>query len=222
MARTEDEIRDAVRSNTPGWFWEPGEVAEAIIRGLCALGALREEAQQTLHDRTFIATADGAWLDEHGRERSTPRRPLEPDDAYRDRIRAYADLVTPKSIRDAVNRELDVGECRLEEYLIDGFFADQDFAEQAHVFDQDRGFAVYIPVQVDALSDSYTGATTLIESPALNFREFAGGDSAAGFGEIFAEPDGPAFGPVYPKVIDAIERTRAAGVAYRVEIEEPA
>jgi len=219
MARTQEELREELRSLGPHWMRELGDVAEAILQSIAAQNELVEGAVETLHERTFIENSDGSWLDEHGRERKMLRRDGESDEDYRPRVRAIPEVVTPVAIKAAVDAVLLVGECRLEEHLSDLAFADNCFADNCVAYDGLRAFTVYVPAQLQSRSDTFAIAGPMPSLPA-SWRAFASDELVTpGTRHAFAESEELVSGAVYARIIDEIERTRPGGVSYRVVVE---
>ena len=218
MARSEDELRDHYLELGPGFIAEPDEVLDAAIRIAVSMLARIEAAGETLHARTFIDEADGAWLDQHGEERSILRLEGESDEAYRPRVKRIEDKVTKPAILAAVDAILRVGTSRMEEHLADGAYSDfpgpQGFADHAVTYDSIRRFTVFIAEQFARRNDTaYALPGTIIGTLS-----FAGTD---------AEPDVSAFadgveavgGDIYARIWAEIDRMRAAGTTFHVEIE---
>lgn len=227
MARDQDAIRRQVLKNAPWWLQEPGEVADAAIRMIAAQLERVEASIETLFDRTFLERAEATWLDEHGRERSRYRRPDETDDAYRDRIRSWPDAVTRPAVLAGVDAVLEIGTARMEEWLPDGPFScaagsgdTSGFVDLCNSFTGRRGFTIYIERQVPDGNDTAWS----IEAGSGTVESFAVEDTGDGVYPddpgTFCDRGEPNLSPVYERLIDTINALKAAGVSYRVEIEE--
>lgn len=229
MARTTEELRQQILRHGPWWLRDPEEVADAIFRDFVAMDERIEAAIETLFDRTFIGTADGAWLDEHGFERSRPRIPGELDDDYRLRIRGWPDAVTRPAILAAADAVLEVGTARMEEWLTEGPFAclsgtgdTSGFAGSCTAYSGRRGFTLWIERQVPdgnntAFAIRANQSPETIESFAVqNTGDGVYPDDPGSFADAgTATPSA-----VYQRLIDVVNATKAAGVDYHVYIDD--
>jgi hypothetical protein len=220
MARDEQALRDHYLEDGPGFIQEPDELLDAQIRTVAAIMARIEAAIETLHGRTFITTADGAWLDQHGTERGILRFDGESDADYRARIQLIEDQVTKPAILAAVDAILQVGTAELEEHGSDGLWLSRGAIAEAFLGQRlYRGtppwFSVYIQQQVESKSDT----AFLIRSGASGTLSFLTRTSAAWDVSMFLDGQDPAPSDIYRRIYETIERLRAAGVSFRVEIE---
>jgi len=219
MARTEQELRDHYLQLGPGFLAEPEELLDAQIRLVAAMMSETEGAIETLHARTFLRQADGSWLDEHGKERGILRFDGESDTDYRARILLIEDAVTPVAIVNAVDSLLSVGTCTLREHLGDGAFADfpgwQGFADMAVAYDGIRAFTVLIEEQLLTRADR---AYALPAATTIEKLSFAGDDGSKPSATAFADGADPTPSDIYGRIYQTIDRLRAAGVTFRVEI----
>jgi hypothetical protein len=227
MARTKADLRAHLRDLAPWWLREPEEVQDAFLEAVAAVIERIEAAGQTLHDRTFIALADGAWLDAHGRERVIARLAGELDEDYRPRLLSIEDQVTALAIKAAVDGILLVGACRVEEHTPDGAYATdtgsgsvQSFADLALAFDGARAFTVFIAEQLPSENDTafgiQNGAGTTPQSFAV---ESTGAGSWPNDPGAFADQTAPTQGDIYARIWDVVNRLRPAGSSFQVVVE---
>ena len=224
--RTQAEIRAQLLRISPWWLREPEPVTDAILMGIAAAFERVEGAIERLFDRTMIDEADASWLDQHGLERARFRsRPLEPDETYRPRIKGWPDAVTKPAILAAVDAVLVVGTARMEEWLPDGPFAcdtgSVDASGFAGVFAYAgrRGFTIYIERQAESTNDTAWS----VPAGAGSIESFTVLDTGDGHYDedpgSFSDRSNLEPSAVYGRVIDVINQTKAAGVAYRVVVE---
>lgn len=222
MARTEQEVRDHYLELAPGYMSEPGELLDAQIRAVAAILAAVESAVDTLHDRTFIATADGSWLDQHGDERGIHRLQDESDTDYRVRLTTIEDKLTIPAIVNAINAILVTGVATLEEHTLDGCWMIRTGSPNpegffgCRMYRSERAFSIYIDVQFSTTSDTAflvrTGAVAELES-AFMTRTGSVFEAAA-----FLDGDALAPSDIYAQIIETIERLRGAGISFRVVV----
>jgi len=219
MARDEQALRDHYLEIGPAFLCEPDEVLDATIRMVAAIMARIEVAGETLHGRTFIDEADGDWLDQHGSERSIFRLEGESDDLYRERVKRIEDRVTKPAILEAVDRLLIAGTSRMVECLADSGFSDfpgpQGYADASQTTEGLRCFRIYILAQLLSRSDT---AYTLPGGTSIGTIGFSGTDSEADV-SAFADGDSVVSGDIYRRIWEEIDRLRAGGIGFSVEIE---
>jgi hypothetical protein len=219
MARTEQELRDHYLALGPGVLQEPEELLDTQIRVVAAIIAEIEAAIETQHARTFLDTADGSWLDQHGIERGVLRYDAESDDDYRVRVKLIEDAVTPVAIVAAVNLLLVEGTCILREHLGDGAFVDfpgwQGFAGMAATYDGIRSFTIIIEEQIPSRADR---AYALPGGVTIEQQSYVGDDGSLPDVTAFADGVDAVPGDIYRRIYQAIDRLRAAGVTFRVEV----
>jgi hypothetical protein len=227
MARTRAELRAQLRKLGPWWLGDPEEVEDALLEVIAAAQERVEAAVGTLHNRTYIGRADGAWLDAHGRERRIARIAGESDDAYRPRLLAIEDQVTALAIEAAVNQILLVGTSRVEEHTPDGAYATdtasgsvQSFADLAIAFDGARAFTVFIAEQLPSENGTAfaigTGAGTQPQSFAVPSTGASWPTADPG---AFADQTQPTQGDIYARIWDLVNRLRPAGSSFQVVVE---
>jgi hypothetical protein len=219
MARTEQELRDHYLALGPGFLQEPEELLDAQIRLVAAIFAEIEAAIDTFHARTFLDTADGSWLDQHGIERGVLRYDAESDTDLRVRVKLIEEKLTPVAIVTAVDALLAVGTCILREHLGDGAFSDfpgpQGYAGMGVTYDGIRAFTVLIEAQLSTRADR---AYALPAATTIGTQSSAGDDGS--IPDVTAFADGVDLVPsdIYGRIYQAIDRLHAGGVSFRVEI----
>ena len=205
MARNEQELRDHYLELGPGFIAEPDEVLDATIRIAVSMLARIEAAGETLHARTFIDLADGAWLDQHGKERSVLRLEGETDAAYRPRVKQIEDKVTRPAILAAVDAILLVGTSRMEEHLADGAYSDfpglQGYADHAVTYDAIRSFTVFISEQLQRRNDT----AYALPGTTIGTLSYAGTDADANV-SAFADGVEAVAGDIYSRIWSEIGR----------------
>lgn len=109
----------------PGYFRTTERVREDM-HAFAAEMTLIDAAMSSWHRMTYLETAEGVWLDQHGSDRGVARQGGESDDSYRARLRTIDDAVTPAAILAVVNAILAaagvVGTAGLVELPRDGLY----------------------------------------------------------------------------------------------------
>lgn len=123
---TQDQWYEKIKAWVPSWVFndEYYQVAvfEAISKVIFELETRADEHQA----ETFIETADGGYLDEHGLERSLDRAPGELDPVFRERIRYITNSTSKPAIKRLVDALLTVGECTITEDFDGSVFCNRD------------------------------------------------------------------------------------------------
>lgn len=108
MDGTIDDFKAALRDNQPrGWYPDDAPVLDGVLAGLADPLSFLYGQLDYVSRQTRIATASGVFLDMISAEffgAKLPRKPGEPDWAFRDKI--TAELLREKGTREAVRRRL--------------------------------------------------------------------------------------------------------------------
>lgn len=201
MARTTEELLTQLRKLLPGHY----EQAEALLAGFAAAMQLTEATIDTLRDLATIEDGTGMWLTLQAHGYGILRASGESDESLRIRLRAVEDQVTRPAIEAAVNRLIAPDVCRIVEWF-DGPYLDSGLwldCSGAWLSGGPQSFLVVIPRQGSGFSwgDSYLDNELYLDNE----------------GAYLAE--GPE-DPVYAAIINEVERIRAAGVFWRLVLEE--
>ncbi len=207
MARTTADLLEQLYR----WIPEDRQTADPLFGGLAAVLREGEVVTDALSPLTTIGGAFGTWLDLHADGYGMPRASSsELDPEVRTRLRNVDDSLTPTAITAAVNRLLlPYGvTCRLiewfhEPWLHDTGEADALWLDSTYISGGSRTFLIVVP-QIDGAQVSF--GTHLDVDFWL--------DSDAFFGAAGPWPS------VYTAIVREVERLRAAGVAWRLVIEE--
>ena len=100
-----ENILAAGANAVPGFF-RSTERSREDLHALAATMLIIDAAMSSWHRMTFLETAEGVWLDQHGRDRGISRQAGESDTSYRTRLRVLADAVTPASILEIADAVL--------------------------------------------------------------------------------------------------------------------
>jgi hypothetical protein len=119
---------EALLALLPGWALEhDSDVRDAVLEALGAMANLwQARAGRLLAQQASPRHAERLWLDEWGALLKRPRRPTESDPAYRARLLASPDALTPDAIQaalDAVYAAEPVLRARVMEPATDWIFA---------------------------------------------------------------------------------------------------
>jgi hypothetical protein len=108
-ALTQQQWFDKLKRFVPSWYFEDENHQVGHMMGLAKiLETLQADAANHIAE-TFIRTAAGEFLDEHGDERTVVRSSGEQDDSYRERIRILTNTVTYTNLKALVDALLDTG-----------------------------------------------------------------------------------------------------------------
>jgi hypothetical protein len=109
MAFSADEqtLYDWLRSSLPSWMFQDDAASEeiwgAIVKALHPVRAQVDSWRAALE----ILQAEGAWLNQHARDRGTFRQEDETNEALRSRLRTVEDAITLPALKLAINRVLE-------------------------------------------------------------------------------------------------------------------
>jgi len=204
MARATAEILTQLRKLLPGHY----ESAEALLAGFAAAQGLTESTIDTLRDLSTVELGTGMWLTLHAHGLGIKRATGESDESLRIRLRAVEDQLTKPAIKAAVDRLIAPDECQIIEWY-DQPYLDSETDEGAWLdcsgcwlSGGPRSFLVVIPRQETGFSwgNSYLDSDLYLDIEAYL-------------------ADGPE-DPVYAAIINEVERIRAAGVFWRLVLEE--
>lgn len=206
MARSTAELLAQLRRLLPGHY----ESAEALLAGFAAAQGLAETAAEVLRDLATIEQGTGMWLTLHAHGLGIKRATGESDESLRIRLRAVEDQVTRIAIKAAVDRLLTPPDaCRIVEWYEGPYLDNENSAglwldnDGSWLSGGPQSFLVVIPRQSTGFEwgDSYLDSDLYLDSE----------------GAYLAE--GPE-DPVYAAIINEVERIRAAGVFWRLVLEE--
>lgn len=116
MAQTQAQWYDKLRMFVPSWWFEQEAHNVAVFQALAKVMATLESDLEAHQTETFIAQADGNFVDAHGEERSISRLPSESDLAYSGRIRNLVNKANSPAIKAMVDALLLVGTCTIREH----------------------------------------------------------------------------------------------------------
>lgn len=220
-ARTAEQIYQSLRVDLPEWLvGDEGGLDEATLRFICEIFAEAEAVEDTLFQRTFIGSADGLWLDEHGLERGIQRLEGESDDDYRVRLRAIEDVVSPAAVLAGIEKVLKVPGAEIFEFQTAASFYGASYFDDDWLWPLDPPyFVVRIPEQVVSRAGrgylSTTGDPVDVRS---YFGATGGGIVDAEDASMFFEGDGLVGDPVYRAIYETVKRIRAGGVGFIIEV----
>jgi hypothetical protein len=98
--RTDDLIAHAAKA-TPGYWSTPNRTREDF-KALAAALRTADDAVANWLRMTYVLYADGAWLDQHAKDRGMARQSGESAASLRTRIRQVDPAVTPAAITEIV------------------------------------------------------------------------------------------------------------------------
>lgn len=110
----EQEIYDVLKSTLPRWFWHQVTNEETWFAFVKIFDELRTKMDSLL-EATQILQASSFWLDLHARDRGLFPQNGESDAALQERIRNYADAVTPAAIVAAATAALEADSVTIPE-----------------------------------------------------------------------------------------------------------
>ncbi len=154
MALTQAQWYARLRTWVPSWFLMRESKNVAILQAFAKVMADRGDENDQLIAKTFLATAELAWLDTHGHERTVERLVDETDDLYVLRIRSGNMLSRTNrvAIQSVVDGLLARGPCRITEdwNLQDRCYADRGFYLNRDCYLNDPvkdAFSIIVPRQ---------------------------------------------------------------------------
>lgn len=225
--RTKAELKDHIEEIAPGFLASPKTDIDLLIDTIALTYELIDKALETLDDRTRIGDADGAWLDQHGHERSIQRAVGESDTDYQARLMVFPDALTKPAILAAVNAILQVGVATMDEHIPDGAFCDiqtiQGFVDTSVTYETSRCFTVFIDEQLAKLNGTSwsldPAATPFVGNPpAFPRSSFTMDPAVSQVAGAFTHGDDPVPSQIYSDIWETIERLRAGGVTFRVVV----
>lgn len=204
MARTTDEVLAQLRKLLPAHYAS----AEALLAGFAAALGQAEVALDTLRDLATVEDGTGMWLTLQAHGYGIRRATDESDESLRIRLRAVEDQLTVPAIKAAVDRLIAPDVCRIIEWF-DGPYLDDEGVPGAWLDCSDcwasggpQSFLVVIPKRSTgfAWGDSYLDSDLWLDVESY----------------LSEGPEDPA----YAAIISEVERIRAAGVFWRLVLEE--
>jgi hypothetical protein len=114
-ALTQQQWYDKIKRFLPSWYFEDLNHQHGHLMGLSKLMETFQADVAAHIGETFIETAAGDFLDEHGDERTVLRLSGELDPSYRERIRILTNTVTYTNLKNLVDALLDSGNLLTED-----------------------------------------------------------------------------------------------------------
>lgn len=202
--RTKEQLLSQLRKMLPGHYVQ----AEPLLAGFCAALENAESVAEVMALLATIEDGEGMWLTLQARGLGIKRGSGESDESLRTRLRIIEDQVTKPAIKAAVDRILDPDECEVIEWF-DQPYLDYTGETGAWLDNPDTllsggpsSFIIRIPKQ----STFFDFGEHLDISAWLDSSDFFLGDA----------PEDP----VYAAIINEVNRIRAAGVFWRLVLEE--
>lgn len=199
MALTQEQWYQKIRGFVPTWWFEDEENQDAHAYALAKLLADHQVNLEAHIAETFIATATGTTLDDHGSERTIPRLTGEFDAQYRLRVQRLKNQSNCPDLLELINQLLMVGEAEiLEDFDSDLFMDREAFLNRGDVLIEDivNVFSVIVDEQKH---DPYS----------FEDREyFIGREDFMGTAESSQY--------VFDLLAEALSKNKAEGVKYRV------
>lgn len=199
MAKTKLQWYDRLKGWLPTWWFEKTENQEAILMGMAAV---LERLELDLDDHfreTFICQAEGAYVDEHGSERNTPRNEFELDSVYCNRIRNIVNTTNCPSIKSAVDALLEVGTCDINEDWEGSPFFDREYF-------CDRG-----DIMIDAIVNTFS---IIVDRQVHAPYSFYSRDNFCDREDFIGRHESSL--ELFQLIIDLVNRNKALGTLYRV------
>lgn len=227
-APTLAEVKAQILRHAPHWLNEPDEVMDAMLDLAAAIFFRVEGSLQSLHDRTFIGTADGSWLDAHGDEHGELRHEGEADVDYAPRVIGIDDRNTRPAILAAIDALLDIGTSAMEEHGSDPDYTPPagttlnslGFIGVGNAFTSHRGFTITISDQNPIDQSTSWALPNGTDLATRKSRAFSWEDPEAG---AYPQPGSYASakvvapaGGIYQDIIDTLDLMRSADVSFRV------
>lgn len=128
---------------------------------------------------TYIETAEGVWLDQHGADRGVRRQGGESDASYRIRLRTIDDAVTRAALLDVADAVLAaagvVGTARMLEFPRDGLYLGASTAAIRGYFNRgDRIFITGRPLVIVMLPPGTSPVVVAAVSDAIRIAKAGG------------------------------------------------
>lgn len=202
MAASQEFWYEKLKSWVPAWWFSSVDntTQEAIFQAMAA--ALRE-VDLTLDEHfteTFICSATGGYLDEHGSERNVTRNSGELDPQYAQRIKNIVNTTSCSIIKQLVDGLLDVGEATILE----------DF-DAALYFDREDGFYNRGDLYIDPLYNVFSIIVDNQVHAPYSFYDreyFMDREDFLGRNESSLE--------LFQLIVEAVNRSKALGTLYRL------
>jgi len=196
---TQEEWYQKLKSWLPTWFFNEEYYNEAVLQGIARVLVELESRASEHQIETFIALADGAYVDEHGLERNLTREELELDPIFSERIRYISNSTPVPAIKRLVDALLAVGEATIVEDFDAGVYLNrEEFFNRGSVFIDAiyNVFSIIVDKQVHAPYSFHS------REYFCNREDFYGtNDSSL---ELFQF------------IIDAVDKAKALGTLYRL------
>lgn len=94
---------DHAKNSLPKWLTSGKRTASEWLYGFGEMFEPVYDLAAEWLSGTFITTAEGRWLDQHGKDRDTTRRLNETDEVFRERLRQIEDAVTDPALQFGIN-----------------------------------------------------------------------------------------------------------------------
>jgi hypothetical protein len=160
-------------------FFRSTEREREDLHAYAAAMLIVDAAMSNWHRQTFIETAEGVWLEQHGRDRGISKQAGESDAAYRIRLRVLEDAVTPASILAIANAVLAAagiaGSARLLELPRDALYLGSSTTQIRGCFNRGlRLMRTGAPLIIVILPAGTPAAVVAAVSDAVRIRKAAG------------------------------------------------
>lgn len=196
---TQEQWFNKLRSFVPAWFFELEDNNVAIFQGIAKLLEAIDGVADDHQAQTFILQSEQAFTDEHGFERNLTRLTNEIDLLFAERIRNISNTTACQTLQEVVDALLPVGSAVIvEDFNSDVFVSREQFLNRGEILIEDlyNGFSIVVDSQIHA---PYSFASREF---FLDREDFMGTNESSS--ELFE------------LIIDAINRSKALGTAYRV------
>lgn len=109
LSTEEQALLDWLLSSIPRWLHmdDPTRSAQEVWASAVKSLILAQRQGEDWIRATYILTAEGVWLNQHGKDRGTGRQLDESDVALRERLRSYEDAVTNPFLTDVAQAIID-------------------------------------------------------------------------------------------------------------------
>jgi len=161
MALTQAQWYEKLKSFLPPWFWATENLQVGHAQALAEiLKTLQDDGDDHLAE-TFLTTATGKFLLQHGAERGIDKLSGESDDTYRERIRSISNRGNIVAITALVESLVTSGVITIKEHWRDADFFDRDvYCNRRGTFMKTRVlmFSVIIETQTQDIYDALVAA----------------------------------------------------------------
>ena len=196
---TQEQWYNKLRSFVPAWFFELEDNNVAIFQGIAKILEAVDTAASQHQEQTFILQSENGYTDEHGFERNLTRLTNEIDLLFAERIRNISNITSCATLQEVINALLDVGTAVIvEDFDSNTFFSREQFFNRGDLLLEDiyNTFSIVVDSQIHA---PYSFASR---------ENFFSREDFVGTNESSLE--------LFELIIDAINRSKALGIAYRV------